>query len=79
MQVRLGLEEHDKSPWEWGNYLERNDGGDWTTLLYGGLSYEHAHESWLLDCDMATRMPDRYRNPRIVRRSVSPWEVMDHE
>lgn len=82
-QVKRGLAENDESPWEWGVYIERNDGRDdrdgWTPLVYGGLSYEHAHESWRLDCNMVTRMPDRYRNPRIVRRAVSPWEVRDHE
>ena len=78
-QVKLGLAENDESPWEWGLYIERNDQGDWTPLVYGGLSYEHAHESWLLDREMATRMPDRYRNPRIVRRAVSPREVREHE
>ena len=37
MQIRLGLEENDESPWEWGTYIERNDGGDWTPLVYGGV------------------------------------------
>ena len=78
-QVRLGLEEHDESPWEWGTYIERNDRGDWNPLIYGGLSYEHAYESWQLDCTLATRSPNYFRNPRLVRRAVSPWEVRDHE
>ena len=56
MQIRLGLEEHDESPWEWGTYIERKDGSDWTPLVYGGHSYEDAHESWLLDCTQATRL-----------------------
>ena len=79
VQIRLGLEENDESPWEWGTYIERNDGGDWTPLVYGGHSYEDAHESWRRDCDLATSAPGTFRNPRLVRRAVSPWEVRDHE
>lgn len=82
-QVKLGLAENDENPWEWGVYIERNDGtvdrDDWTPLVYGGFSYEDAYEHWRRDCDMVTRMPDRYRNPRLVRRAVSPWEVHDHD
>lgn len=79
VQIRLGLAENDESPWEWGTYIERNDRGYWTPLVYGGLSYEHAHESWRLDCALVTRSPGTFRNPRLVRRAVSPWEVRDHE
>lgn len=78
-QVRLGLAENDESPWEWGIYIERNDRDGWTPLVYGGFSYEDAYGHWRQKCDMATSAPGLFRNPRIVRRSVSPWEVQDHE
>lgn len=39
-QVKLGLAENDGHPWEWGTYIERNDGyddqDDWTPIVYGG-------------------------------------------
>lgn len=78
MQVRLGLAENDESPWEWGTYIERNDRGNWTPHVYGGFSYEEAHQKWRLDCALVAREPDSWRNPRIVRRAVSPWEVRNH-
>lgn len=79
-QVTLGLAENDESPWEWGIYIERCwDNDYWTPLVYGELSYEHAHETWLLNCGLVTRLPDQYRNARLVRRAVGPWEVRDHE
>lgn len=79
VQVELGLAEIDESPWEWGVYFERNDGrsgqDDWTPIVYGygELSYEDAYEQWQHDSIMVTRMPDRFRNPRLVRRAVGPW------
>lgn len=76
-QVKLGLAENDESPWEWGVYIERNDGGDWVPLVYGGHSYEDAYEHLRQDCNMVTSTPGAFRNPRLVRRAVSPWEVMD--
>lgn len=79
MQVRLGLEENDESPWEWGIYIERNDRAGWTPLVYGGFSQEDAYQHWRQDCALAASTPDHFRNPRIVRRAVSPWEVRDHE
>ena len=78
-QVRLGLAENDESPWEWGVYIERNDRGGWRPLVYGGFSYEDAYRHWRQECDMVTSWPNRFRNPRLVRRAVSPWEVRDHE
>ena len=82
-QVKLGLAEHDESPWEWGIYIERNDGSgnqpDWTPLVDGGLTYGAAQNRWRLDCEFAAHNPDQFRNPRLVRRAVSPWEVRDHE
>lgn len=82
-QVRLGLAENDESPWEWGIYIERNDGrggqDNWVPLVYGGFSYEDAYEHWRRDCTLATSTPSHFRNPRLVRRAVSPWEVRDHE
>ena len=82
-QVRLGLAENDKSPWEWGIYIERNDGRvdrpDWVPLVYGGFDYEDAYRRWRQKCDAVTSVPDHFRNPRLVRRAVSPWEVQDHE
>ena len=79
MQVRLGLEEHDESPWEWGIYIERWDNDGWTPLVYGGFSHEDAYQHWRQKCTLATSAPDTFRNPRLVRRAVSPWEVRDHE
>lgn len=78
-QVRLGLAENDESPWEWGIYIERCDSEGWVPLVYGEHTYESAYRRWRRQCNVAARMPDRVRNPRIVRRAVSPWEVRDHE
>lgn len=80
-QIEYGLEEWDESPWEWGVYVERNDNSDgedyWIPVVYGGMeSFEDARRSWLHFCDGPLSL---YRNPRIVRRAVSPWEVRDHE
>ena len=80
VQIRLSLEENDESPWEYGTYIERNDGrdgeDDWIPLVYGGREdYGDARDMWLSDCRFATQHPNRWRNPRIVRRAVSPWEV----
>ena len=77
VQIRLGLEENDESPWEWGTYIERWDNDGWVPLVYGGHSYEDAYEHWRQRCDMATSTPGLFRHPRLVRRAVSPWEVMD--
>lgn len=77
MQVRLGLEENDESPWEWGIYIERNDRDGWTPLVYGGFSHEDAKEQHRDNERLAASTPDHFRNPRLVRRAVSPWEVMD--
>lgn len=84
VQTRLSLEEWDESPWEWGVYIERNDGrdgeDDWTPLVYGkGGSFERALESYLSFHNAARVSPKTYRHPRIVRRAVSPWEVRDYE
>ena len=81
VQIRLGLEEWDESPWEWGVYVERNDNSDgedyWIPVIYGGReSFEDARRSWLNFCDGPLSL---YRNPRIVRRAVSPWEVRHNE
>ena len=77
-QIRLGLEEWDESPWEWGVYVERDDKGDWTPVVYGGeASFEDARERWI--GFLAATDTGLYRNPRIVRRAVSPWEVRHGE
>ncbi|MFB9776137.1 hypothetical protein [Brevibacterium otitidis] len=81
VQIRLGLEEWDESPWEWGVYVERNDGrrgkDAWTPLVYGGMeSFEDARQRWRNFCGGP---PHLYRNPRIVRRAVSPWEVRHND
>lgn len=74
-QVRLGLEENDESPWEYGAYIERCDNGNWVPLVYGShADYEDARITWKRDSDMAAQYPEHYRNPRIVRRAVGPWE-----
>lgn len=75
VRVRAGLEFCDESPWEWGNYIERRDGDVWYPLVYGGReTFEETYRHWLRDVQLATSYPGRYRNPRIVRRAVSPWE-----
>ena len=79
MQVRIGLAENDESPWEWGLYFERNDNGNWTTLVCGGYTYKDAYKAWRSVSHSATAHPNHYRNARLVRRAVSPWEVRDHE
>lgn len=81
LQIRRGLEENDESPWEWGVFVERNDGrggeDNWTPLVYGGReSFEDARRRWLNFCNATQGI---YRNPRIVRRVVSPWELIDDE
>ena len=78
IQIALGLEENDDSPWEYGTYIERKDGDDWVPLVYSGRdSYDDARDAWLQDCRLAASAPGLYRNPRIVRRAVSPWELID--
>lgn len=77
LQIRRGLEANDESPWEWGVYVERNDGrrGEdrWTPLVYGEMeSFDDARQRWR---DFCTQPLGLYRNQRIVRRAVSPWEV----
>lgn len=73
-EIARGLAENDETPWEWGVYVERNDGGEWTPLVYGGcVSREEAIAF------MFPALPALYRRPRLVRRAVSPWDVVDHE
>ncbi len=81
MQVAVGLEQNDESPWEYGLYVERNDGRDgkdgWTPLVYGGcVNYEDAVQCARPTMHSITVSPRTFRNPRIVRRAVSPWEVV---
>ena len=77
-QISFGLEEWDDSPWEWGVYVERDDKGDWTPLVHGGLgSFKEARERWLRL--LGATSTGCYRNPRVVRRAVSPWEVKHGE
>ena len=75
---------HDTGPWEFGHYIERYDGpGDagvvpsrtksehWTPLIYEAECLEDAereHARHRIDMNP-------FRNSRIVRRAVSPWEV----
>lgn len=74
-------------PWEFGHYVERYDGpleggrmprrtvdDDWTPLIYEAQDLEDAeevHARHRLD----TGLTGPFRNSRIVRRAVSPWEV----
>lgn len=56
VQIRLGLEEWDESPWEWGVYVEQNDDSDgedcWIPVIYGEReSFEDARKMWLNFCD----------------------------
>lgn len=89
-RIREGIERatsHDTGPWEFGHYIERYDGPldnghvpletaeeDWTPLIYEAQDLEdaedvHAHHRF----DGPLTGP--FRNSRIVRRAVSPWEV----
>lgn len=76
-QIRLGLEEWDESPWEWGVYVERNDSSDgedyWIPVVYGRMESFRGARLRFLNFFDAT--PGIYRNPLIVRRAVGPWEV----
>lgn len=87
--IREGIEEatnHDGGPWEYGYYVERYDGPyiegqvpagptadeDWTPLIYEATDREDAEEMhhWTVE------MGSPFRRSRVVRRAVSPWEVV---
>lgn len=88
--IRRGIAEataHRDGPWEYGHYIERYDGpfvngrvpgetldSDWTPLIYEGDSLEDAeglHGRHRSDTALTP-----YRRSRVVRRAVSPWEVV---
>jgi hypothetical protein len=90
--IREGIAEatnHDGGPWEYGHYVERYDGPyvkgmvprgptadeDWTPLIYEAVSLEDAEELHHLH-RLDTGMTGPFRNSRVVRRAVSPWEVV---
>lgn len=78
-----------EGPFEFGHYLERYDGpldegfiprtaqdSDWTPLIFEAQDLEEAerhHARHRLD----TGLTGPFRNSRIVRRAVSPWEVFE--
>lgn len=90
--IRRGVMEataHNGGPWEYGHYIERYDGPyvegkvpqgptsdeDWTPLIYEAVSLEDAmevHRRHHLDNEMT----GPFRRSRILRRAVSPWEVL---
>jgi len=90
--IREGIAEathHGDGPWEYGHYIERYDGPyvegrvprgptadeDWTPLIYEAESAEDAeemHRMHRLDAGLA----GPFRRSRVVRRAVSPWEVV---
>jgi hypothetical protein len=58
--------------YQWGQYVERNDGDEgWTPLIYEGD--EKSVRDWFA-ADKDSRI---YRNSRIVRRAIGPWEVRE--
>jgi hypothetical protein len=63
-------------PWEFGHYIERNDNDSgWIPLIYGGLTEGLAQELHARHRYDGTRGDDVFRNSRVVRRAVSPWEL----
>ena len=80
MTDKINLEKWDESPWEWGIYFERNDGyhsgtEKWVPMTFGGFkSFEVAQR---LVSSKLTSAPKIYRDIHIVRRAVSPWEVVE--
>lgn len=88
--IREGIEQaasHDTGSWEFGHYIERYDGPldnghmpretseeDWTPLIYKAQDLEDAEDMHAMH-RLDTPLTSPFRNPRIVRRAVSPWEV----
>jgi len=58
--------------YQWGHYIERNDGrdgkSDWFPIIYDGD--EESVRQW----HGTGRHGDSFRNSRIVRRAIGPWE-----
>lgn len=90
--IRRGIMEattHDGGPWEYAHYIERYDGPfvegkmpqgptsdeDWTPLIYEATSAEDAEDLHRMHRH-DTGMGSPFRRSRVVRRAVSPWEVM---
>ena len=90
--IRRGFAEatnHDGGAWEYGHYVERYDGPymegrvprgptadeDWTPLIYEATSAEDAEDMHRLHRH-DTGMNAPFRRSRVVRRAVSPWEVV---
>lgn len=78
---------HRTGPWEFGHYIERYEGplegghmprvtidNDWTPLIYEAQDLEDAEEEHARH-RLDTGLTGPFRNSRIVRRAVSPWEV----
>lgn len=63
-------------PWEFGHYIERKDGEDWTPLIYGGMTAQQAHDHHMRQY-LETGLTGPFRRSRVVRRAVSPWEIQD--
>jgi hypothetical protein len=58
---------------EWGEYVERNDGGAWTPLVYTAGSEREVAEEWAT----GDKPDEYYRNARLVRRVVGDWKVAE--
>lgn len=76
-QIEAGIAEatHPDGPWEFGHYIERRDGGQWTPLVYGEMTEQEAQAHHARH-RLATGLGDEpFRRSRVVRRAVSPWEL----
>ena len=64
---------HPGQAYEYGHYVERNDDGVWTPLIYGEMSFEEAYASHRHY--LAQNVLDVFRHSTVVRRAVGPWEM----
>ena len=55
---------------EWGEYTERNDGDDWTPLIYSADDDRELAEAWVKPSGSG------FRNQRLVCRTVGEWKVV---
>lgn len=69
--INLATHPYGGSVWEYGQYVERHDGDEWTPLLYGEMTEAQAEQHH----EQVQRMGAPFRNSRVVRRVVGPWEV----
>lgn len=77
-EIVAGVQEatYVEGPFEFGHYIERLDGDHWTPLIYGDMTEDEAwshHDRHRGDDEES----GPFRRSRVVRRSVSPWEVRE--